>query len=94
MAQRYCLNGSDRFLLIEDSDNTLQVAIFEEGPELKSTKFTPERWAQFVFTLSGIFENVKKPREQQLNVKFQRHLGGKWYVSLASGFKCVMFCQF
>jgi hypothetical protein len=91
MANRYCLNGCDRFLSVDGSGN---VAIFEEGVFNKSVNFTPERWAQFVVIFDEINTSIKKLVEQKSDVKYRHHIGWKWYTSVTSNYQCVDIRQF
>jgi hypothetical protein len=90
MAHRYCLNGNNRFLSVEVTGRSLRVLIFEEGGDKKIAKFTPQRWAQFVLILDEIAENVKSLSIPDLKVTFRNHIGGKWYVLVTAGLKCVI----
>ena len=94
MENRYCLNGNNRFLSVEGSGKSLRVLIFEEGADKKIATFTPARWAQFVLILDEIGDNVKSLSVPQSNVRYQNHIGGRWYVSITAGFKCVDIRQF
>jgi hypothetical protein len=94
MANRYCLNGNNRFLSVEGTGRSLRVLIFEEGADKKIAKFTPQRWAQFVLILDEIAENVKSLSIMDSKVTFRNHIGGKWYVSVTVGFKCVDIREF
>jgi hypothetical protein len=89
MANRYCLNGNNRFLSVEGTGRSLRVLIFEEGADKKTAKFTPQRWAQY-----EIAENVKSLSIPDSKVTFRNHIGGKWYVSVTAGFKCVDIREF
>jgi hypothetical protein len=54
MANRYCLNGNNRFLSVEGTGENLRVLIFEEGADKKIATFTPRRWAQFLLNIDEI----------------------------------------
>jgi hypothetical protein len=75
MANRYCLNGNNRFLSVEGTGRSLRVLIFEEGADKKIAKFTPQRWAQFVLILDEIAENVKSLSIPDSKVTFRNHIG-------------------
>jgi hypothetical protein len=94
MANRYCLNGNNRFLSEEGTGRNLRVLIFEEGADKQIAKFTPQRSAQFVLILDKIAENVKSLLIPDSKVTFRNHIGGKWYVSVTGGFKCVDIREF
>jgi hypothetical protein len=94
MANRYCLNGNNRFLSVEGTGRSLRVLIFEEGADKKIAKFTPQRWAQFVLILDEIAENIKSLSIPDSKVTFRSHIGGKWYVSVTARFKCVDIREF
>jgi hypothetical protein len=91
MTNRYCLNGNNRFLSVEGTSRSLRVLISEEGADKNIAKFTPQRWAQFVLILilDEIAEHVKSLSIPDSKVTFRNHIGGKWYVSVTAGFKCV-----
>ena len=91
MAKRYCLNGSNRFISV---DSEFIVTVFEEGNPEKSATFTPERWAQFVLIFDELSENVQKLTDGRSYIKYRHHLGGRWYVSVTTGFQCVDIRQF
>jgi hypothetical protein len=94
MANRYCLNGNNRFLSVEGTGENLRVLIFEEGADKKIATFTPMRWAQFLLNVDEISENVTSLTSPGTNVRYQNHIGGRWYVSITAGFKCVDIRQF
>ena len=94
MANRYCLNDSSRFVSVEGSGPTVRVTIFEEGDDKKIASFTLQRWALFVLMVDEIDSVVSKLSTAATDESYQRHIGGKLYVSITAGFKCVNLREF
>jgi len=49
------------------------------------------RWAAFRQAIHDICNNVKALKEDDDSVKYFQHIGGGYYVSVTSGYKCVDF---
>jgi hypothetical protein len=80
--------SDNRFVVLKKDE----IKIFENGTS-KYAVFTYPRWNQFVDHISIIDENLTQMMQQQ-DVKLQQHLGGGWYVSVTSGYRCVDFRRF
>ena len=77
---------------VKKQGGDLHVTIAEEGSDTKSVTFPSRRWANFVQCINEIAENVNGLIAKQY-VKLNRAIGGKWYVSVATGLACVSIRQ-
>jgi hypothetical protein len=72
-----------RFVVVKDDE----IRLFEDGSN-KVAAFSYPRWAQFVEFFDEIDNAVNKLiREEE--VKLRLHIGASWYVSVATGYRCV-----
>jgi hypothetical protein len=85
--------GVNRKLSVKKQDGDLHVTIGEEGSDVKTVTFSSQRWAQFVEIMEQIDEAVNTMMAKQY-VQYVQHIGGKWYVSVTTGFQCVDIRQF
>lgn len=92
MVKRYCI-GENRYVKVKKQNGDPSIIIFEEGTE-KSVTFPVQRWAQFVHCMSQVDDSIKSLREQQQYVKHQQHIGGRWFVCVTTGYRCVDIRQF
>ena len=84
--------GVNRTVAVKKQNDNLTITISEQGTD-KSAEFTAKRWAQFVHWFDEIDESLQKIAAKQY-VKFCMHIGGKWHVSVTTGFACVDLRQF
>jgi hypothetical protein len=92
ISKRYAI-GKKRFVLVKKEAGELTVTIGEDGFDLKSISFTPQRWARFIEIMGLIDETVNSLLAKQ-NVGFCAHIGGGWFVSLTTGYLCVDLRKF
>lgn len=64
-----------------------------EYPTRKGACLIKTRWATFVDTLDEIDEAVRSLKNDQ-PVDFSQHIGGKYYVTVSKGVKCVNIRKF
>ena len=76
---------SDKRLLVIRKD---EVKLFEDGTTKLAT-FTFPRWAQFVELFTEIDDAVAKLMGGATDVKLKLHIGGTWFVSVTTGFRCI-----
>lgn len=62
-------------------------------PTRKGVCFTKTRWAAFICHLDEIERSVELLRADQ-PVEYQQHIGGKYYVTIFKGIKCVNIRRF
>jgi hypothetical protein len=84
--------GVNRNVIVEKQDGDLVVLIEETGTD-KKIVFTGKRWAQFLLLIEDVDNAVDQLNARQY-VSYQTHIGGKWYVSITTGFMCVNLRQF
>lgn len=65
-----------------------EIKLFEDGTS-KAATFIFSRWAQFVENFAEIDGAVAKLVSGETDVKLQLHIGGAWFVSVTSGFRCI-----
>ena len=73
-----------RYLVLKKDE----IKLFEDGTT-KSATFVFSRWAQFVEYFDEIDNSLGKLIKGETDVKLQLHIGGGWFVSVTSGFRCV-----
>lgn len=73
------------------SDDDYQITIFEDT-SVKQIVLTGSRWSQLTSAVQTIDEKLEKMSTDY--VKYQHHLGGGYYVSVTTGFRCVDLRQF
>ena len=84
--------GLNRSVAVKKQGGDLCITISEEGAD-KSAEFTSKRWVQFVRIFEQIDESLQQILAKQY-VKYCMHIGGKWFVSVTTGFACVDIRQF
>jgi hypothetical protein len=73
-----------RFIVVKKDE----IKLFEDGTP-KAATFIFSRCAQFVEYFTEIDSAVAKLVSGETDVKLQLHIGGAWFVSVTSGFRCV-----
>lgn len=76
--------GDKRYLVLKKNE----IKIFEDKTTKVAT-FTYSRWAWFISFFTEIDEAVAKLVAGEQDVKLQLSIGGGWYVSVTSGYRCV-----
>jgi len=84
--------GEKRYVIVKKDAGETIVKLFEDASD-KCVTFPLQRWAQFV-AIFPIVDQCLDNLHQQQAVNLQLHIGGKWYVSVTTGFKCVDVRQF
>jgi len=82
--------GEARTLTTETKEGELTIIIKDANRRIE---IPAKRWVTFVLQLADIEEAVKQLRDRQY-VKYHRHIGGGWYVSVTTGFWCVDIRRF
>jgi hypothetical protein len=72
-----------RFVVVKDDE----IRLFEDGSNKVAT-FSYPRWAQFVEFFDEI-DNAANKLIRDEEVKLRLHIGASWYVSVATGYRCV-----
>ena len=85
--------GANRHVSVKKHGGDLHVTIAEEGSDVKSVTFPSRRWAQFVRCIGEIDDNVNGLIAKQY-VQLNLPIGGKWFVSVTTGFACVSIRQY
>jgi hypothetical protein len=85
--------GVNRYVVVKKQDNDLNVTIAESGSDVKTVIFPSQRWVQFVGLMDQVDEAVSKLIAKQ-DVQLNLHIGGKWYISVTTGFACVDIRQY
>jgi len=83
--------AGDRIVTVKKSQGQLVVTVKVKDDENKFINLPPKRWAAFRQVVDDINKNVKSLLEGDQNVKFLQHIGGAYYVSVTSGYRCVDF---
>ena len=84
--------GVKRNVIFEKQDGEL-VALIEESGTDKKIVFTSKRWTQFILLIEEI-DNAVDQLIACKHVSYQTHIGGKWFVSISTGFRCINLRQF
>ena len=84
--------GVNRKVIVKKQDGVLVVIIEETGTD-KRIIFTGQRWWEFIGLIADINNAVNQLNTHQC-VSYQAHIGGKWFVSVTSGFLCINLRQF
>jgi hypothetical protein len=91
MSKKFTI-GVNRSVTVTKQGGDLSITIAEQGTD-KSAEFTTKRWVQFVRIFDQIDESLQQITANQY-VKYCTHVGGKWFVSVTTGFACVDIRQF
>jgi Transcriptional Coactivator p15 (PC4) len=84
--------GVNRNVIVKSQDDELVVIIEETGTD-KRIVFTDKRWVQFLHMIEDIDNAVNQLNTHQY-VSYQAHIGGKWFVTVTTGFLCINLRQF
>lgn len=76
--------GEKRYLIVKKDE----ICMLQDGFN-KIATFTYPRWSWFVGHLDEIDNSVSKLVKGEEEVKLKLHIGGGWYVSVATGYRCV-----
>jgi len=87
MPKNYSL-GRNRSVSVKKQDADLHVIITEEGSDVKTVTLPSQRWGRLMEVLSQVDEAVNQLEAKQY-VQLNLHLGGKYYLSVTTGFACV-----
>ena len=87
MTREYII-GNNRRVLVEKKNREFFVTIEEPGSDKKSVTLPAKRWTALVAYESQIDQSVISLQTDQY-VKFITHIGGAYFVSVTTGFKCV-----
>jgi hypothetical protein len=91
MSKKFTI-GVNRSVTVKKENGDLSITIAEQGTD-KSAEFTTKRWVQFVRVFEQVDESLQQITAKQY-VKYCTHVGGKWFVSVTTGFACVDIRQF
>jgi hypothetical protein len=91
MSKKFTI-GVNRAVGVKKQGSDLCITIAEQGTD-KSAEFNTKRWVQFVRIFNQIDESLQQIAAKQY-VKYCTHIGGKWFVSVTTGFACVDVRQF
>jgi len=88
--------GNDRYLTVTIYRDELMVHVREYTkaandkmfPTKKGVCFTKTRWATFRAHIDEIDRSVELLKADQ-SVEYSQHIGGKYYVTISRGIKCV-----
>jgi hypothetical protein len=81
--------GRNRSVFVKKHGDDLLVTIAEKGSDVKTVTFPSRRWAQFMKYKDLVDEAVNNLIAKQDEVQFKVHIGGKWHISVTTGFACV-----
>ena len=84
--------GQKRYVIVKKKAGETIVKLCEDASD-KGVTFPILRWAQFVAIVPIVDQCLDSLRQQQA-VNLQFHIGGKCYVSVTTGFKCVDVREF
>ena len=87
MPKNYSI-GRNRYVSVKKQGADLHVTIAEEGSDVKTVTFPSQRWARFMAVIGQVDEAVHQLVAKQY-VQLNLHLGGKYYLSVTTGFACV-----
>lgn len=84
MEQQYYISANRRIIVKKHEGVTIE----EPGLESKSVTLTAKRWSSLVASVLEIDQNLELLENNQY-VKFNKHLGGGYYLGVTTGFSCV-----
>ena len=90
--KRYVISGK-RCVVVKKHDGCINVTIQEDYCDFKIVTMPSKRWAHFVSIINRVEESLGQIDLEQ-DVELCEHIGGGWYVSVCTGFKCVDFRKF
>jgi len=85
--------GQNRVVTVKKHDCDTNITIEEEGSDLKTVTLPSRRWVQFVEAMGQVDEAINSLVAKQY-VQLNIHVGGKWYLSVTTGFACVDIRQY
>jgi Transcriptional Coactivator p15 (PC4) len=85
--------GQNRIVSVTELEYDTCLTILESGSELKSATFSSSRWAQFTEVVNQVDEAVNSLISKQA-VHLNLHIGGKWHISVTTGYACVDFRRY
>ena len=86
--------GQNRFVVVKNTKDNPTVTILEKGTT-KVAEFTFKRWAEFTrSSIPAADAALQQIQAGQEDVRLQRPIGGKWYISVTKGVACVDIRQF
>ena len=85
--------GLNRYVSVKKQDGVLNLTIYELGSDVKSLTFPARRWVQLTSLVEQIDESINQLLVKQ-NVDLRLPIGGKFYVSVTTGFICVDLREF
>ncbi len=84
MSPKKYIIGENRYLVVKKNE----IKMFENGSS-KVALFTFPRWAYFTENFAEIDDAVAKLVMAKDDIKLQLHVGGGWFVSVTSGYRCI-----
>ena len=87
----YALSENREVIVRRNADKSYTVSILDKL-SIKTVEFPEKRWASFVLHLNDIDESVQQ--RQLKDIKYFQHIGGGFYVSVTSAYKCVDIREF
>ena len=85
--------SAKRVLAVEKTGDKLAILI-TDFLNYKTINLPAARWISFVCEFDNIDEAVRQLRNKQY-VKYVKHIGGWWHVSVTTGFACIdIRCQY
>ena len=79
---------SGRVLFAQKKVFIYKIKIFEMGSDNRYADFSIVRWASFVRAIDEVQNAIYEIRTNP-QLKFRRHIGGGYYISVSANFKCV-----
>jgi hypothetical protein len=73
-----------RYLILKKDE----IKLLEDG-STKAATFIFPRWVQFTEYFDEIDSTLSKLFKGENDIKLQLHIGGAWYVSVTTGFRCI-----
>lgn len=86
-------NLSDTRAIETRDENGEVVVVIKDLTNGNFVEIPPARWASFLLLQGDIDDAVKQLQDKQY-VKYVQHIGGAWYVSVTTGFRCVDIRRF
>jgi len=80
--------GVNRYVSVKKQEGELNITVAETNSEFKTVTFPAKRWINLTIFIEEIDESVNKLMMKQ-NVDMKLAIGGKFYVSVTTGFFCV-----
>lgn len=94
MATHVLGTTGDRILIVKKTGTEYIIVLRVKDDNVKYIEFPSKRWAAFRELVDDVNVSAKVVANGGSNIKLRQHVGGGYYVSVTSGFRCVDIRKF